>query len=142
MRKRSSNRTLKALEKLDHTDGKIAMAKAKYSEAKHFAEREVWLSKTKFANISRYGRDISKLAEQSDRKNQEVVGEMSIQNDNGELALNDNEKMKAWIEHYDRLLNIEFNWPLALLEILPLEGPLPPVTTKFINRATEEKESR
>ena len=32
-------------------------------------------------------------------------------NDAGELSLSEEEKMKAWVEHYARLLNVEFEWP-------------------------------
>ena len=71
-----------------------------------------------------------------DRENQDVVGEMCIKNDNGELALNDDEKMKAWVELYDRPLNIDFDWPLdSLPDVSPVEGPPPPVISKLINHA-------
>ena len=37
--------------------------------------------------------------------------------------------MKAWVEHYARLLNVEFEWESYLLrEVVPVEGPPPPVT--------------
>ena len=42
-----------------------------------------------------------------DRSNQDVLSEKSVKNDAGELSLSE-EKMKAWVEHYARLLNVEF----------------------------------
>ena len=35
-----------------------------------------------------------------DKTNQDVVGEKCVRNDAGELSLSDEEKMKAWVEHY------------------------------------------
>ena len=40
----------------------------------------------------------------------DIVGEKQIQDDNGVLAFNE-ENEKAWKQHYERLLNVEF--PLA-----------------------------
>merc|ERR1712208_255776 len=57
----------------------------------------------------------------------------------GELALTDDKKMKAWVEHYDRLLNVEFDWPQdSLPDVPPVEGPPPPVTTKLIKNALKK----
>ena len=38
-----------------------------------------------------------------DHTNQDVIGENCLRNDAGELALTDDDKMKAWVEHYARL---------------------------------------
>ena len=48
-----------------------------------------------------------------DRTNQDVVGDKCVRNDAGELSLSDEDKMKVWVEHCARLLNVEFEWPLA-----------------------------
>ena len=51
------------------------------------------------------------------------------------VSLND-EKMKTWVEHYARLLQVEFEWPSDLLpEAAPVEGPVPPVTMDIICKA-------
>jgi len=34
-----------------------------------------------------------------DRTNQDVIGEICVRNDAGELSLSDEQKMKAWVEH-------------------------------------------
>ena len=68
------------------------------------AERE------KFTNITPNDTGIFKLAKQLDKTNQDDVGEKCVRNDTGELSLSDLEKMKAWVEHYARLLNVQFEW--------------------------------
>ena len=58
------------------------------------------------------------------RSKQDVVGERCIKNDAGELSLSDEEKMNAWVEHYTRLLHVEFEWPSDLpTGAAPVEGP-------------------
>jgi hypothetical protein len=65
---------------------------------------------------------------------QDVVGERCIKNDAGEQSLSDEEKMKAWVEHYARLLHVEFEWPSDLLpEPASVEGPAPPVVLLSAN---------
>ena len=44
--------------------------------------------------------------------------------------------MKAWVEHYARQLNVEFEWESDLLqEVAPVECPPPPVTKDLIRKA-------
>ena len=45
--------------------------------------------------------------------------ENCVHNDSGELTLTDEGKMKAWPEHYARLLNVEFEWPSNELHEVP-----------------------
>ena len=71
-----------------------------------------------------------------DRTNQDVVGEKCVRNDKGELSLSDEDKMDAWVEHYARLLNVEFDWKSDLLpEVNQVEGPPPPITADLIRKA-------
>ena len=58
-----------------------------------------------------------------DHRNQGIVGENCVHNDADELALTDKDK-KAWIEHYARLLNVEFVWPSNELPEAPLTAGL------------------
>ena len=138
--KRACFKDYKTLAKAGYTH-EAAFAKAAYSEAKRSAKRAVWLAKSeaekeRFANISPNDGSVFKLAKQMDRTNQDVVGENCIRNDKGELSLSDEEKMNAWVEHYARLLNVEFDWPSDLLpEVTPVEGPPPPITTDMIGKA-------
>ena len=44
--------------------------------------------------------------------------------------------MKAWVEHYKGLLNVEFPWDEdALPAALPVEGPPPPITDEMVIKA-------
>ena len=56
--------------------------------------------------------------------NQDVMGEKPVKDDSGALSLDQEAKEKAWKQHYERLLNVEFPWnPEDLSEELPVEGP-------------------
>ena len=33
-----------------------------------------------------------------------------MKNDTGEMSMSEDSKLKAWLEHYQRLLNAEFDW--------------------------------
>ena len=49
-------------------------------------------------------------------------------------------KQKAWLEHYQRLLNIEFDWdPDHLSDELPVEGPIPITSDKVKNAISQMK---
>ena len=52
-----------------------------------------------------------------DRSNQDVVGDKCIRNDAGELSPSDSKKLEAWVEHYSRVLNVEFDWPSEALKM-------------------------
>ena len=116
-------------------------AKAAYDEAKRLAKRVVWFAKSEaekevFSKVTEDGECIYRLAKQMDRTNQDVVGENCVRNDAGEIALSDDDKMKAWVEHYARLLNVEFEWPSdELPDVPPTAGPRPTVPTALIRKA-------
>ena len=70
------------------------------------------------------------------RQNQDIYGEMPVRNNQGELCLDDSERMKAWVEHYKGLLNVEFPWDVgALSDAPPVESPPPPITDKMVTKA-------
>ena len=116
-------------------------AKTAYINAKRVAKRVVWLAKSEaekeeFAEVSPNGDGVFRIAKQMDRANQDIIGENCVRNDAGELALSDEDKMKAWVEHYTRLLNIEFEWPVdELPEVAPKAGPPPGVSAAQIHKA-------
>ena len=61
---------------------------------------------------------------------------LCVVNDAGEMAMTDEAKQNAWKEHYERLLNVEFDWePEHLSEELPLEGPPIPITIDMVKKA-------
>ena len=105
------------------------------------AKRAVWLAKSRaeeevFDRLSTNDDDFYRLAKQMDRSNRDVVGENCVRNDAGEVVLSDDDKMKAWVEHYTRLLNIEFEWPShELPEVPPTAGPRTKVSASLISKA-------
>ena len=70
-----------------------------------------------------------RLANQFRKENADVVGDKPVKNDAGEISMSDDSKRKAWLEHYQRLLNAEFEWdPNHLSHESPVEGsPIPPL---------------
>ena len=119
--------------------------KAVYGTTKKHAKRVIWLAKqdtakTEYANVDPKGPEIHHMAKQMRRQNQDICGEMPVRNNQGELCLDDSERMKAWIEHYKGLLNVEF--PVdegALPDALPVEGPTPPITDEMVTKALAKK---
>ena len=138
--KRALYKTYKSLRKQGDTPG-VAKAKADYDIAKRHARREVWLAKQAasvetFKAVDPQGSNIYRIARQMSRENQDIVGENCVKNDAGQLSLTDEDKMKAWVEHYSKLLNDEFPWPKDTLpDVAPVAGPPPPVTMEQIRKA-------
>ena len=55
--------------------------------------------------------DIFRLANQMKKANDAVhVGDKPVKNDAGEMSMSEEAKQNARAEHYERLLNVEFNW--------------------------------
>ena len=42
--------------------------------------------------------------------NKDVIGENGVRDDKGNLTITDEAKLHAWMENYQRLLNVEFSW--------------------------------
>ena len=126
-------------------DGKAAHLA--YQAAKRVAKKVVWQAKSdagrkEFADVAPNGDGAFRLAKQIGRRNQDVEGESCIRNDNGELAFTDEDKMKAWHEHYARLFNIEFDWPSAELpDVAPVAGPRPDVPTALLQKCLNKAKS-
>ena len=101
------------------------------------AKRMVWQAKPvagrkKLSAISPNDTGIFKLAKQMYKTNK-GVGEKCLRNDAGDLSLSDEEEIKARVEHYARILNVEFKWESDLVhEVAPVEGPPPPFTKDLI----------
>ena len=68
-----------------------------------------------FKNQLSQGNNIYGIGRQIDYTNQDFVGKKFTQNDNCNMALSDNDRMKAWAEHYSKLLNVEVDWSSDLL---------------------------
>ena len=65
------------------------------------------------------------------KENVDVVGDKPVKNDTGEISMSEEAKQNAWAEHYERLLNVEFDWDPDHLSNDPLlEGPPIPITVE------------
>ena len=40
----------------------------------------------------------------------DFVGNKPVKNDAGEMSMSKEAKQNVWVEHYERLLNVEFDW--------------------------------
>ena len=115
--------------------------RASYNEAKciarhavHHARQEA--DKAVYENIDRKSSEIYSLANQLRRENSDVVGDKPVKNDAEEMSLSEDSNQKAWLEHYQRLLNIEFDWdPDHLSDEPPVEGPPIPITIDMVKKA-------
>ena len=121
--------------------------RAAYDTAKKYAKQVVWLAKqdaakTEYANVDPKCPEIHRMAKLMRRQNLDICGEMPVRNNRGEFCLDDSEKMKAWVEHYKGLLNMEFPWDEgALPDAPPVEGPPPPITDKMVTKALAKMKS-
>ena len=62
-----------------------------------------------------------------------------MKNDAGEMSMSDDSKQKAWLEHYQRLLNAEFDWdPNHLSDESLVEGPPIPITIDMVKKAISQ----
>ena len=78
------------------------------------------------------------LANQFRRENANV-GDKPVKNDAGEMSMSKDSKQKAWFEHYQRLLNLEFDWdPDHLSDEPPVEGPSILFTTDMVKMAISQ----
>ena len=123
------------------------VAKSAYHEAKRHAKWVVWAAqkeagKAEFANVDPNSSDIYRIAKQLRKDNQDVCGEMPVYNNQGELCLDDSDRMKAWVEHYKGLLNVEFPWDEdSLPDAPPILGDPPPITDAMVIEALGKMKS-
>ena len=69
----------------------------------------------------------------------EIVGDKPVKNNAGEMSMNDDSKRKAWLEHYQSLLNAEFDWnPNHLSDESQVEGPPIPITIDMVKKAISQ----
>ena len=138
--KRAHFKTHRSLRRKGNTPQARAALTA-YQDAKRSARHEIWVAKSSageemFRNVDPKGSTVYRIARQMADRNQDVVGEQCVRNDAGEPSLTEEAKMKAWVEHYSRLMNIEFDWPRDKLPNAdPVVGDPPTVTTEMIRAA-------
>ena len=82
---------------------------------------------------------LSGLLKQIKTQNKDITGDPCIKNDQGSLVFNDAEKLKAWKEHYQRLLNEDFSWDSNNLDVgVPKEGPAPWINKEVVRVALQK----
>ena len=100
----------------------------------HHARQEA--DKKVYENIDPKSSEVYRLASQFRRENTDVVGDKPVKNDAREMSMSEDSKQKTWLEHYQRLLNIEFDWdPDHLSYQSPEEGPPIPITIDMVKKA-------
>ena len=118
--------------------------RASYYAAKRIARCAVHHARQKankevYKNIDPKSSELYRLANQFRKENADVVGDKSVKNDAGEMSMSDDSKQKAWLEHYQRLLNAEFDWdPNHLSDESPVEGPPLPITIDMVKKAISQ----
>ena len=105
--------------------------------AVHHARQEA--DKEVYKNIDPKSSELYCLANQFKKENADVVGDKPVKNDAGKMSMSDDSKQKAWLEHYQRLLNAEFDWdPNHLSDESPVEGPPIPITIDMVKKAISQ----
>ena len=106
----------------------------------HHARHEA--DKVVYEGIDHKSSDIFRLANQMRKENVDVVGDKPVKNDTEEMSMSEEAKQNAWAEHYERLLNVEFDWdPDHLSNEPPLEGPPIPITIDIVKKAISKMKS-
>ena len=82
-------------------------AKRNARHAVHHACQEA--DKKVFKNIDPKSSEVYRLANQFRREIADVVGDKPVKNDAGETSISEDSKQKAWLEHYQRLLNVDWD---------------------------------
>ena len=91
-----------------------------------------------YKNIDLKSSENYRLANQFRRENADVVGDKLVKNDAGEMSMSEDSKQKDWLEHYQRLFNVEFDWdPDHLSDEPPVEGPPIPITTDMVKKVSK-----
>ena len=115
--------------------------RASYNTAKRISRRVVHharheADKVVYEGIDHKSSDIFRLANQIRKENVDVIGDKPVKNDTGEMSMSEEAKQNAWAKHYERLLNVEFDWdPDHLSNEPPLEGPPIPITIDMVKKA-------
>ena len=112
-------------------------AKRNARHAVHHAHHEA--DKKVFENTDPKFSEVYCLANQFRRENADVVGDKPVKNDAGEMSMSEDSKQKACLEHYQRLLNVEFDWdPDHLSYQPPVEGPPIPITIDMVKKTISQ----
>ena len=95
-----------------------------------------------FANIQRRDdekNEIFRIAKEIVKTNQDIVGEKCIRTDDGELAINEQDKKNTWKCYYEKLLNTEFPWDREHLEMAKaVAGPAIRIEKEMVREAVRK----
>ena len=95
-----------------------------------------------YKNIDPKSSELYRFGNQYRKENVDVIGDKLVKNDAGEMSMSDDSKQKARLEHYQRLLNAEFDWdPNHLSDESPVEGPPIPITIDMVKKAISQMEA-
>ena len=90
----------------------------------------------RYTRILTQNSELYRPANQLRKENADVVGDKPVKNGAGEMSMSDDSKQKAWLEHYQSLLNAEFDWdPNHQTDESPVEGPPIPITIDMVKKA-------
>ena len=112
-----------------------------YVLAKKVAKQTVFAAKKKaekekLNHIDSDSNIIYRIAKQMKQENKDIVGEKCIRDDDGVLAFNVEDKKKAWKQHYERPLNVEFPWREEdLSNADPVLGPPLLITKEMVEKS-------
>ena len=132
----AKRKPFKALKTGKGTRASYNAAKRNARHAVHHARQEA--DKKVFENNVPKSSEVYRLANQFRRENVEVVGDKPVKNDAVEMSMSEDSK-QAWLEHYQRLLNVEFDWdPDQMSYQPPMEGPPIPITIDMVKKAISQ----
>jgi hypothetical protein len=118
-------------------DYKAAKRAANYGV--HHAKRESQAQHFQDINDDNSRNKIFKMARNMKENNRDVIGDKCVRDDDGNLAFSDAEKLKAWKQHYSRLLNVEFPWDEnSLTEEEAVLGPHPHISYETVAKAIDK----
>ena len=114
-----------------------------YKAAKRRAKREVYRAKSEAQkpwldrlNGTEGRNEAFREAARIRKENRDVLGEHCVRNDSGRIVFDNDGLKKAWREHYERLLNVEFEWDREGLDMPdPVLGPWPLVKEETVRKA-------
>ncbi|KAK4320812.1 hypothetical protein Pmani_008351 [Petrolisthes manimaculis] len=114
-----------------------------YLAAKRKAKKEVYLAKKVIQDLvidqvsdAENPNGIFNLARRIKEDGRDIVGERCVRKDDGTITYVDKEIRDAWRVHYDRLLNVEFEWDREQLSTEnPVLGPPPMIATDVVSSA-------
>ena len=115
------------------------LAKRKGKQAVYLARKAAQDAKFNDLSLNDQKNQLFKQARKMKGENQDIVGDKCVRDDNGNLAIDDQAKLAAWKTHYERLLNVEFDWDSDSLDEQPaVEGPPISITVEMVAKALQK----